>query len=68
VFGSVARGEDRDGSDLDLLVHIERPDYILLEELRAALEEELGRPVDLAIESLLRDEVRERSCSEAVPL
>jgi uncharacterized protein len=68
VFGSVARGEDRDGSDLDLLVHIERPDYILLEELRAALEEELGRPVDLAIESLLRDEVRERSFSEAVPL
>lgn len=68
VFGSVARGEDRDSSDLDLLVHVERPDYVLLEELRATLEEELGHPVDLAVESLLRDEVLERSISEAEPL
>lgn len=68
VFGSVARGEDRDDSDLDLLVDVERPDYVLLEELRTALEDELGRPVDLAVESLLRDEVREQSLSEAVPL
>jgi uncharacterized protein len=68
VFGSVARSEDRETSDLDLLVHVEEPDYIGLEELRLAVEDELGRPVDLAVESLLRDEVRERSTAEAVPL
>lgn len=68
VFGSVARGEDRDDSDLDLLVDVERPDLVLLEELRGALEDELGRHVDLAVESLLRDEVRDHGLSEAVPL
>jgi uncharacterized protein len=68
VFGSVARGEDRETSDLDLLVDVEEPDYIGLEELRLALQDELGRPVDLAVEMLLRDDVRERSSSEAVPL
>jgi uncharacterized protein len=68
VFGSVARGEDREGSDLDLLVEVREPDYVGLEELRAELEDELGVRVDLAVEGLLRDEVRERTQREAVPL
>jgi uncharacterized protein len=68
VFGSVARGEDREGSDLDLLVEVRDPDYVGLEELRAELEDELGVRVDLAVEGLLRDEVRERTQREAVPL
>jgi uncharacterized protein len=68
IFGSVARGEDREGSDLDLLVEVPDPDYVGLEELRAELEAELGVRVDLAVEGLLRDEVRERTQREAVPL
>jgi uncharacterized protein len=68
VIGSVARGEDREGSDLDLLVEVRDPDYVGLEELRAALEDELGVRVDLAVEGLLRDEVLERTQREAVPL
>lgn len=68
VFGSVARGDDVETSDLDLLVHVDEPDYISLEELRLAVEEVLGHPVDLAIDSLLRDDVRSRSETEAVPL
>jgi uncharacterized protein len=68
IFGSVARGEDREGSDLDLLVDVRDPDYVGLEELRAELEDELGVRVDLAVEGLLRDEVRERTQREAVPL
>ncbi len=68
IFGSVARGEDREGSDLDLLVDVRDPDYVGLEELRAELEDELGVRVDLAVEELLRDEVRERTRQEAVPL
>ena len=46
VFGSVARGEDKDGSDLDLLV--ERADiltYIDLARLEIELEQLLGVPV-----------------------
>jgi predicted nucleotidyltransferase/DNA-binding XRE family transcriptional regulator len=68
VFGSVARGDDREGSDLDLLVEVRDPDYVGLEELRAELEAELGVGVDLAVEGLLRDEVRERTRRDAVPL
>jgi uncharacterized protein len=68
IFGSVARGEDREGSDLDLLVEVRDPDFVGLEELRAELEAEVGVRVDLAVEGLLRDEVRERTQREAVPL
>jgi uncharacterized protein len=68
VFGSVARGEDQEGSDLDLLVEVSEPDYVGLELLRAELEDELGVRVDLAVEGLLRDEVRDRTRREAVQL
>jgi uncharacterized protein len=68
VFGSVARGQDSHDSDLDLLVDVAHPDYIGLELLRLAVADELGTPVDLAVESLLRPGVRERSLAEAVPL
>jgi uncharacterized protein len=68
VFGSVARGEDQEGSDLDLLVEVRDPDYIGLELLRAELEDELGVCVDLAVEGLLRDDLLERMHREAVDL
>jgi uncharacterized protein len=68
VFGSVVRGEDQEGSDLDLLVEVRDPDYVGLELLRAELEDELGVRVDLAVEGLLRDEVRDRTRREAVHL
>jgi predicted nucleotidyltransferase len=49
VFGSVARGEDRVGSDLDLLVTTP-PEFDLFDKalLVHALEEALGAPVDRA--------------------
>jgi uncharacterized protein len=68
IFGSVARGKDREGSDLDLLVEVREPDYVGLEELRSELEDELGVRIDLAVEGLLKEEVLERTRREAVPL
>jgi uncharacterized protein len=68
VFGSVARGEEQEGSDLDLLVDVRDPDYVGLEQLRAELEGELGVRVDLAVEGLLRDEMREVLQRESVDL
>ena len=68
VFGSVARGQDTEGSDLDLLVDLPRPSYVLLAQVRADLSDALGREVDVTTESLLRDEIRSRVLSEAVPL
>lgn len=68
VFGSVARGSDSDGSDLDLLVDLPRPSYVLLEQVKQAAEEALGLPVDVSTPALLRDEIRDSVLDEAVPL
>lgn len=68
VFGSVARGTDSEGSDLDLLVDLPRPSYVLLEQVKQAAEEALGLPVDVSTPALLRDEIRDSVLDEAVPL
>lgn len=68
VFGSVARGEDRPGSDLDLLVDLERPTLVGLSALEHELTEALGRKVDLAVPGTLRPEVLRQARSEGVPL
>lgn len=62
VFGSVARGDDRPGSDVDLLVRF-APDASLFDQagLAQAIEDILGVHVDVVSEGGLRsghDEVR----------
>lgn len=50
VFGSLARGEARDDSDIDIAVEIEAGrsfSLIRMEDTRLLLEDVLGRPVDL---------------------
>lgn len=56
VFGSVARGEDRPGSDVDLLVCFDA-DATLYDQVELAEEIEglLGVPVDVVSEAGLRD-------------
>ena len=69
VFGSVVRGEDREGSDVDLLVDPD-PGFTLLDlaALVRALEERLGCPVDVVIRRALRPRVRDNVLREARPL
>jgi uncharacterized protein len=69
VFGSVARGDNQEASDVDFLVDFE-PGTSLLQHgaLIAELEELLGCRVDVAPEKSLRENVRERVLQEAVPL
>ncbi len=50
VFGSVARGESRPDSDLDLLVDAERGLGLRLFALQEDLTALVGRPVDLVID------------------
>lgn len=48
VFGSFARGEQNEDSDVDLLVSIDgKKSYSRIFELRNDLEESLGRPIDM---------------------
>ncbi|MGE0408964.1 MAG: nucleotidyltransferase family protein [Amphiplicatus sp.] len=59
VFGSVARGEDRADSDLDLVVRLARRAEGLawfrqMEALQRRLEAIAGRPVDLVAEPVRR--------------
>ena len=69
VFGSTARGEDREGSDIDLLVEFE-PGRSLLDHaaLVLDLEELLGRKVDIVTEKGLYWLLRRRILKEAQPL
>ena len=77
IFGSVARGEEREDSDVDFLVDME-PGHSLLDRigLMQDLEDLLGRKVDVATVKILRDFCRdsptetlhERILEEAVPL
>lgn len=61
VFGSVARGEDRADSDIDIAVEIEEGrsfSLIRMEEARLLLEDALRRPVDLGEIESFRPNVR----------
>lgn len=70
VFGSVARGEATEQSDIDFLV-----DYSL-DQISAwfpaglvlDLEKLLGRKVDVATEQALKERIRRRVLQEAIPL
>lgn len=69
VFGSVARGEDDDRSDIDLLADFDE-DANPLDEVAMAreIEELLGAPVDVGPANSLRPRLRDEVLSEAVAL
>jgi predicted nucleotidyltransferase len=69
VFGSFARGEAGDGSDLDLLIEAgpQRTAWFPGGFL-AELEEELGIHVDVVEEGGLHRLIRDKILEEAVPL
>lgn len=69
VFGSVARGDAREDSDIDLLVDLEPGRSLLdLGGLLMDLRELLQRPVDVVTERSLKARIRERELREAGPL
>ena len=69
VFGSVARGEAKPTSDLDLLIKMDESrsllDYVALMQ---DLEDLLGYSIDLVNEPDLYPAIRERVLAEARPL
>jgi hypothetical protein len=69
VFGSVATGAERAGSDIDLLFDMGTPMGLMeLGALERRLSELLGAPVDLIPTAALRPDLRDRVLAEAVTL
>lgn len=69
VFGSAARGEDTETSDLDFLVDLD-PDRSLMDlgGLLMDLQDLLHREVDVVTENGLHWYIRDRVLTEAVPI
>lgn len=69
IFGSVARGESTEESDIDILVEIEGSMSLLdFAGLKLELEEILGRKVDLGEYSAIKPLIREEILKEVVPI
>jgi len=69
LFGSAARGEDIEGSDLDILVDaLDGASYYDLAALEIALEELLGVKIDIGTARSLRPSIAESVLREARPI
>ncbi|BAI89274.1 MULTISPECIES: nucleotidyltransferase family protein [Limnospira] len=69
IFGSVARGEEREDSDIDFLVEM-NSNCSLLDRIALIqdLEDLLNRKVDVTTVKNLREYFRERIINQAIPL
>ena len=68
-FGSFARGEMGEGSDVDILVELPETAGLLdFVGLRLKLEEALGRKVDLVEFDTLKPRLKERILREQIPI
>lgn len=69
IFGSVARGEAKENSDIDFLVEIESNRSLLNRiALMQSLEDLLQRKVDVVKLENLHEKIRDRVLKEAIPL
>ena len=69
IFGSVARGDAREDSDLDVLVDLESGRSLFdLGGLLMDLENLLGCRVDVVTAKGLRERIRSRVLKESIPL
>jgi predicted nucleotidyltransferase len=67
VFGSAARDDAGESSDVDIVVRIDQPDLFMLAGIKNELEERLHRPVDLVTyRERMNQFLKKRIDSEAV--
>ena len=66
LFGSIARGEGRAGSDLDFLVELEHNSFDAYMDLKFFLEDLFQCPVDLVLTDAIKPRLREGILKEAV--
>ena len=58
VFGSFARGDQGEGSDVDILVELEEPTFDHYMDLKFRLEEVLGCSVDLVLADTVKPRLK----------
>lgn len=69
IYGSIAKGQEHNGSDLDLLVDLAADQSLLgLIQLRQELEDLLGCPVDVTEAESLHPLIRNEILAQALPL
>jgi predicted nucleotidyltransferase len=69
IFGSVARGEDREGSDLDMVIDaVGSFSYFDMAKLALELEGILGCPIDLGTYKSLHADAAINAASDLRPL
>ena len=69
IFGSYARGEQGEKSDVDILVDFDvLPDLFKFCEIERVLEEILGVKVDLVRRPAIREELKENILSEVIAI
>jgi hypothetical protein len=67
IFGSVARDEQTDQSDIDLLVEFSKPvGFVHVMRLEEFLSERLGKQVDLVTSDSLKPVIRQNVLSEVI--
>lgn len=66
LFGSAARNNTSETSDLDFLVEFEKSRFDSYMDLKEFLEGLFGRPVDLVLAATLKPRLREKVLQEAI--
>lgn len=66
IFGSVARDEQTENSDIDVLVELETETFRGFMGLQLFLEELFGRKVDLAIKESIKPRIRDKVLAETI--
>jgi predicted nucleotidyltransferase len=66
LFGSLARGEGSDSSDIDLLVELQPKTFDAYMDVKLLLEKVLGRKVDLVLADAVKPRLRPMILAEAV--
>lgn len=67
VFGSFARGEESEVSDVDIVLETETPDLFNIVHIKEDLEQRLHRPVDIVrLREKMNPFLKQRIINEAV--
>ncbi len=66
IFGSVARDDATDSSDIDIVVELDRADLFILADIKQDIEETLGRHVDIVRKRRLMNPLLARRISREV--